>query len=282
MPHKEARFAAPDGLELYEQCWLPDSAPKAVVALAHGVNEHSGRYAELAEVLNQRGFALWAMDLRGHGRSAGPRAWVERFDDYLADLHVFLDRVRCGAPCERIFLMGHSMGGAIAALYAITRRPQLQGLILSAPALVIGGRVFPLLRHLAGVVSRLFPRLRLVRLGCRFVSRDPAVVERFRNDPLVYHGRFPVRTGAEILRSAARIGEQMEQVRLPLLILHGTGDVVTDAEGSRRLYARAASADKTLCLYPGLYHEVLSEPEKDRVRADLLNWLDKRCAARQC
>jgi len=282
MTHTDDWFATPDGLKLYEQRWLPEHCPRAVVALVHGVNEHSGRYAELAGVLGQHGYTLWAMDLRGHGRSEGPRAWVRCFDDYLADLDVFLERVRSKAPCERLFLLGHSMGGAIATLYAITRQPRLDGLILSAPALVIGGRVFPVLRRLAGLVSRLWPRLRLVRLGCRFISRDPAVVERFRNDPLVYHGRFPVRTGAEILRACARIGRQMERVRLPLLILHGTGDVVTDAEGSRRLYQRADSPDKTLHLYPGLYHEVLSEPEKDRVRADLLRWLERRCAGRAC
>jgi alpha-beta hydrolase superfamily lysophospholipase len=132
------------------------------------------------------------------------------------------------------------------------------------------------LRRLAAFFSVVWPTLRVTRMGCRFISRDLAVVEAFKNDPLVFHGRFPVRTGAEILRAAKRLQTSVEAVRLPLLILHGTADLVTDPNGSRQLYAGAASADKTLRLYPGLYHEVLSEPEREQVLADLLAWLDAR------
>ena len=166
------------------------------------------------------------------------------------------------------------MGGAVAALLAITRPPKIRGLILSAPAVLVAGGVFPVLRRLAAVASVVWPTLRLVRMGCRFISRDPAVVEAFRNDPLVFHGRFPVRTGAEILRAAKRIQLGMHDLQLPLLILHGTGDFVTDPKGSRLLAAHAGSTDKTLRLYTGLYHEVLSEPEREQVLADLLTWMD--------
>ena len=111
-------------------------------------------------------------------------------------------------------------------------------------------------------------------MGCSFLSRDPAVVEAFRNDPLVFHGGFPVRTGAEILRAASRLQTAAECLTLPLLVLHGTGDIVTDPHGSRLLVARASSTDKTLRLYPGLYHDLLHEPEREQVLADLLAWLD--------
>lgn len=274
MPHHENRFTARDGLQLYEQSWLPNREPRAVVVIIHGINEHSGRYAQLAANLNRHGYAVYTMDLRGHGRSAGPRALVRSFDDYLDDVEVLLERVADREPNKPIFLFGHSMGGAIVARLGITRPPKVRGLILSAPAVLIAGGVFPLLRRLAWLASIVWPTLRVTRMGCRFISRDPAVVEAFRNDPLVFHGRFPVRTGAEILANAKHLQTNASRLRLPLLIFHGTGDFVTDPQGSRLLASRAASSDKTLRLYEGFYHEVFSEPEREQVVADLLAWLD--------
>jgi len=274
MPFVEDFFSGRDGLRLYRCAWLPEAPPRAAVALVHGIHEHSGRYASLAGALNAHGYAVYAFDLRGHGRSAGQRAWIASFEELLDDVEVFLEQLRREAPGLPLFLLGHSMGGEVAAWLVITRQPCLDGLILSAPALGVGGKVFPVLRHLARFFSWLFPRLRLTRLGCRFMSRDPQVIEDFRNDPLVYHGKFPLRTGAEILRIIRRIQERMEEVQLPLLVMHGTRDFVTDCRGSRQLYERAASPDKTLHLYEGLYHEIFNEPERDQVIGDLIAWLN--------
>jgi acylglycerol lipase len=297
MLHHEDHFTARDGLRLYEQWWLPEEDARAVVVVVHGINEHGGRYARLADDLNRRGYAVCAMDLRGHGRSDGQRAWIGAFDEYLDDLDVLLGRVAARQPGKPVFLFGHSMGGAVVALSCIRRevgqvadlsatsedpvprtgwQPVLpiRGLVLSAPAVLVAGGVFPVLRRLASFASVVWPTLRLTRMGCRFISRDPAVVEAFRNDPLVFHGRFPVRTGAEILRAAKRIQVHAGELRLPLLVLHGTRDFVTDPRGSRLLCARAGAADRTLHLYEGLYHEILSEPEREKVLADLLAWLD--------
>jgi acylglycerol lipase len=276
MSHHEDRFIARDGLDLYEQWWLPGAEPAAAVVVVHGINEHSGRYARLADDLNRRGYAVYAMDLRGHGRSEGARVLVRSFDEYLDDVEILLDRVAGRQPGKPLFLLGHSMGGAIVALLGMLRPPKVRGLVLSGPSVVVAGGVFPVLRRLAALVSAVWPTLQLVRLGCWYISRDPAVVEAFKNDPLVFHDRFPVRTGAEILRAAKRIQMNMEQLRLPLLILQGGKDYVTDAEGARLLAARAGSTDKTLRLYPGLYHEVFSEPEREQVLADTLAWLDAR------
>jgi alpha-beta hydrolase superfamily lysophospholipase len=277
VPHQETRFAAADGLSLYEQSWLPDGDSRAVVVIVHGINEHSGRYARLANDLNRQGYGVYTMDLRGHGRSDGPRVMVRSFDDYLADVELLLRRVAEREPGKPLFLFGHSMGGAIVASLVIQRPPKVQGVILSSPALLIAGSVFPILRKLAGFFSRVWPSLRLVGIGCRFISHDQAVVEAFRNDPLVFHGKLPVRTGAELLRTADMIQKRMEAVALPLLILHGSSDYVTDPNGSRQMHARAQSGDKTLYIYDGLYHEVFSEPERKQAVADLLNWLSARC-----
>ena len=274
MPHHEDRFTARDGLGLYEQSWLPDRDPVAAVVVVHGINEHGGRYAKLADDLNRHGYAVYAMDLRGHGRSEGPRALIRTLDEYLDDVELLLKRVAIRQPGKPVFLFGHSMGGAIVALLGIVRPPPVRGLILSAPAVLVAGGGVPVLRRLAAMASMVWPTLRLVRMGCSRISRDPAVVEAFRNDPLVFHGRFPVRTGAEILRAAQRIQAGANRLTLPLLVLHGTGDAVTEPRGSRLLVARAGSANKTLRLYSGLYHEVLSEPEREQVVADLVAWLD--------
>jgi acylglycerol lipase len=168
------------------------------------------------------------------------------------------------------------MGGEVVTWFTIARQPKIDGLILSAPALLVGGKVFPVLRHLAAFFSRVLPRLALRRMGTRFMSRDPQVIQDFKNDPLVYHGKFAVRTGAEILRVVKQIRRGMEAVNVPLLIMHGTRDIVTDPNGSRQLYARASSTDKTLHLYPGLFHEIFNEPEREQVVGDLIEWIEKR------
>lgn len=276
MPHFEDRFFSRDGLSLYQQCWLPESECRAVLLVIHGINEHSGRYARFAADLNRQGYAVYGMDLRGHGKSNGERAWIASFDIFLDDIQILLDHVAHQQPEKPLFLLGHSMGGLIIAWLAITRQPQVSGLIFSGPAILVGGKVFPILRRLAAFFSLVWPKLRLVRIGCRFISRDPQVVEDFKNDPLVFHGRFPVRTGAEILRVAKQVQQRLAEIRLPFLVMHGTGDIVADANGSRLLYARASSADKTLQLYDGLYHEILSEPEREQVLNDLLAWLNAR------
>jgi alpha-beta hydrolase superfamily lysophospholipase len=273
----EQRFAAGDGLTLSYRRWLPLGEPRTVVAMVHGFCEHGGRYAAVAEKLCAHGYAVFALDLRGHGRSGGERLRIAAFDDYVDDLDAFLVHVAREQPGRPLFLLGHSMGGAIAVRLTLRRRSPIDGLILSAAALRIAGNVFPVLRKLARLMSRFWPRLRLVRLGDRMLSRDPQVVADFRSDPLVDHGKFPVRSGAEILGAAQAIQGQMESIEVPLLILHGTGDRLTDPRGSWELYVRARSADKTLKLYQGLYHDLLHEPEWEEVSDEILQWLGQRC-----
>jgi alpha-beta hydrolase superfamily lysophospholipase len=269
-------FPARDGLRLFERRWRPDGEPRGELLLVHGFVEHGGRYAPTAEALARRGFAVSAADLRGHGKSAGPRCWIRAFDEYLEDLDVSFDRTVRRAAGKPVFVLGHSLGGLIAVSWCIRRRGAPRGLILSGPVLQVGRQLFPWLRRLAGVGSVLFPRLRLTRMGGRKISRDPAIVAQFRDDPLVFHGRFPVRTGAEILRAGDLARAALEEVRVPLLILHGTADRVAAVEASQALFDRAGAADKTLRLYPDLYHEVLNEPEKVQVLADLIEWLERR------
>ncbi len=273
---REGYLPVGEKIELWFRWFQPASRPGACVLFIHGFTEHSGRYSELMRLLSDSGFGVLAADLRGHGRSAGGRTVIRRFAEYLADLEHAVQWLRAEVPETSLVVMGHSLGGLIAALWAANSSGKAQGLVLSAPAVQIGAGVFPLIRHLAALGSLIIPRVRLVRLGVRGLSQDPAVVQDFLQDPLVFHGRIPLRSGAEILRNARRLRQQAARISLPLLILHGTADRMTDPRGSQELFEKALSPDKTLRLYPGLYHDLFHEPQASRVYADLLDWLERR------
>lgn len=269
-------FDSTNGRHIFEQWWRPEGHPRAVVAICHGFAEHSGRYAEVAGYLNGRGYAVEALDLRGHGRSDGTRVFVRSFNEYLQDLSQFLENVRQRNPGVPVFLLGHSMGGGVATLFVLVRQPALSGVILSGPALQLGGGPQPLHRRLIFAAMSLFLRLRLPALPAAAVSRDPDVVRRYEEDPLVYRGGPTVGLARAGGRASARISRDMELFELPLLIVHGTEDKLVAAGGSEELHRRAQSLDKTLKLYNGLYHEVLNEPERLEVLGDIAAWLDQR------
>lgn len=256
------------GTELYAQWWLPEGEPRAVVAIVHGYAEHSGRYAQTAADLVARGYAVEAIDLRGHGHSSGERVFVESYEDYRADVDAFLDRVRTEHPNKKLFLLGHSMGGGVVTSYIIDRKPELDGVILSGAAMLARREEPP-----AGTPP---PPQRSGPLPADTISRDPAVVAAYENDPLVYRGAPPDRTGAAWADAYRAVQEGMPGIAYPLLILHGTDDKLVPYRGSVQLHEVARSADKTLKLYEGLYHEVLNEPERDLVVADIVAWLDTR------
>ncbi|HID77735.1 MAG TPA: alpha/beta hydrolase [Planctomycetaceae bacterium] len=277
MPYRMERFQAVDGIALHANVWLPSDPVRAVMLLVHGIVEHSGRYSELARRLNEGGCGVYGLDLRGHGRSEGKRLWIERFEQYVEDVSGAVEWLRSRHPAQPVFLFGHSMGGAVVLRFSLTRRPDVQGLVLSAPALKLATGVYPLLRHLAAVAGRLAPRLGLVRMSGACLSRDPQVVADFRQDPLVFRGRVPNRTAAEVLRIARWLSANLDGVEQPFIVYHGTGDRVTAVEGSRQLYARAVATDKTLRLYDGLYHDLWHEPEWEQLAADLSGWIAARC-----
>jgi alpha-beta hydrolase superfamily lysophospholipase len=262
-----------DGLWLFTQGWAPRAVPRARVVIVHGYAEHSGRYALLAARLVAEGYAVHTYDQRGYGRSEGRRAYVASFDRYGQDLHQFMAHVAAQSPPVPVFLFGHSMGGAVAACYVLDYAPPLAGLILSSPALRSNDA--PLLQRLARVVGTLAPTLPTLPLDRTLLSRDQAVVVQARQDPLNYHGRYLARTGAEIIRAMRRLEADGEHLALPLLLLHGTADRITDPAATAELYERVDATDKTLELYEGLYHETFNEPEKALVIEDLLLWLEE-------
>lgn len=277
MTSTETSFQTSDGLALFARRWLPAGEPRAAVAVLHGLAEHSGRYDHLARFLTGRGIAVHAFDGRAHGRSPGANAFIPSLDRYLEDVDHFMDMVKVASGNLPLFLFGHSMGGEIATLWSIERRPDdLAGLLLSGPAVAPGTDISPLMIRLAPLLGRLAPRLPTVKLDSEAISRDPAVVQAYDGDPLCYRGGTPARTGAELLQGIMRIQAGMEALHLPLLVMHGTADRLTNPAGSRQLHERAGTADKTLKLYEGFYHELINEPGKEQVMNDMLAWIEAR------
>ena len=276
METHEAAWESADGLQLFERSWRP-AQPKAAVVIIHGFAEHSGRYEHVVARLAARGYAVQALDLRGHGRSEGKRTFVRSMDEHTGDVERFLARIRERESGLPVFLLGHSMGGMIVALMLITSGDRgLRGAVLSGAAVRSTRGSARIVQLLLRALGRLFPRLPLAKLDGTLVSRDPTVVERYDNDPLVYRGRVPAGTARAMIHAGRKVTKEMEAISPPLLILHGSEDGLVDPEGSRDLYERAGSADKALKIYDGLYHEILNEPEQDEVLRDIIDWLDAR------
>lgn len=271
--HAEGALTTSDGVILYTQSWCA-AQPKATIALIHGIAEHSARYRHVGEYLAEHGYTVHTLDLRGHGRSPGKRMLVRQMDEHSNDVASFLTWVRQQASGSPLFLLGHSMGGLIVTYYVLSQSPQLTGVILSAPALKLAS-VSPMLIAVGRLIAKVAPALPMTTLDLAAISRDPVVLKANADDPLVHRGGIPAATGLAMVQAVAYVQRQMENFRLPLLIVQGTADRLVDPEGSKQLYARAQSTDKTLKLYEGLYHEVLNEPEKEQVMADMLAWLEQ-------
>ena len=262
------------GLVLFRQSWTPPEV-RAVVVLAHGASEHSGRYAWTAARLGERGYATYALDHRGHGRSEGPRAYIDRMDNAVADLDQLVDLAASRHPDVPLFLLGHSVGGCISIAYSIRHQHKLTALVLSAPLAALEAASF-VERLGARVLSMVAPRLGVLDIDATTVSRDPEVVRDYDSDPLNYRGKLPARTVAELASTVDRFPDDVARLRLPMLMLHGTEDRLVPIFGTEMVCERAGSGDKTLIRYEGLYHEVLNEPERDRVVTDVGDWLDAR------
>ncbi len=257
----------------------PSAARKGAVLIVHGVSEHSGRYQHVMRYLQDHGWTVYSYDQRGHGLSKGERGFIRRFDDLLDDLDLAMVRINERERGKPLFLLGHSMGGAVVLQYLLSRRPSLSGVILSGPAIRVPDNVSPGLRRIAGVISALMPRRAMIERGDGSdISRDPAAVKAYREDPLVYQGKMLVRTAAEILQATQSIQSRLDEINYPILILHGGADTVTDPAGSHKLYEDAVTHDKTLKIYDGFFHEVFNEIGKEQVLRDLVDWLDHRQA----
>ncbi|MCK0439834.1 alpha/beta hydrolase [Gordonia alkaliphila] len=249
----------------------PENDPIGVVALVHGLGEHAGRYGHVIDRLTAAGYVVIAPDHAGHGRSGGKRLGVSDFSDFGADLERVIASVqRDGLP---LYMLGHSMGGAIALDYALNHPDQLTGLVLSGPAVVPGDDLPPVMVKLAPVLGRLLPGLPATALPASGVSRDPQVVAAYEADPLVWHGKIPAGLGGALVGAMASFPERLPTLSVPTLALHGGSDVLANADGTRLIGELGGGSDVTTTIYPELYHEIFNEPEQEQVLDDVLAWL---------
>ena len=275
LDHKEASFDGVGGVRIFYQRWLPADYDRVMV-IAHGLGEHSGRYGNVVEYFTPRGFAVYALDHRGHGRSGGRRGHAGSFDDYLEDL----DRlVRIAAGDEEgkpLFLVGHSLGGLIALAYTLARPDRLDGLIVSSSALKLKVAVPGWKAALGKFFSRFIPTFTMgSELNPDDVSRDPAVVEAYKADPLV-HDRVSARFFQEFVGAMEKVGGDAHRLTLPSLVLQAGADRLVDPDGSREFFAKITNEDQELKIYEGLYHEIFNEKERGQVFADMERWLEGR------
>lgn len=279
MKHEEGFFNGVRDHRIYYQCWLPETDPRAVLLVVHGLAEHGGRYMNLVDHFLPLGYAVYAADHLGHGRSEGSRLHLERFTDYTDTLATFHQLIRGWQREKPVFLVGHSMGGLIGALYLLSRQGELAGAVFSGPALKPPDDISPVTLFAGRALSALMPRLGLIQLEAEGVSRDPAVVKAYESDPLVCRGKITARLGAEMIHAMGRIGAEASRIRIPLLILQGGADRLVDPSGAQMLHDKVASVNRTLILYDGLYHEIFNEPEHGRVLRDVEIWLERQSLA---
>lgn len=276
MIHSESRFTGCRGRSIFYQCWDPESAPRALLVLSHGLGEHSGRYPALAAYFVGHGFAVGGLDHNGHGASDGVPGDVQAFDDYVSDLAQLRDILVSRHPDIPVFLLAHSMGALVGASYLFQAQQQFDGAVMSGIPVKTGTHPGPLLQWLIRFFAVVAPRLGLTQLDAAGVSRDPEVVKNYIEDPLVYHGKLRARLLREFFAAIARLENEAGSLTLPLLLVHGGKDAMVLPESSRLIHAKAGSSDKTLSIYPELYHEVFNEPEREEVLAEVLDWLNTR------
>jgi len=273
MKHAEYSWKAADGLEMFAQSWAPEGTPKAVVALVHGLGEHSGRYPLLVERLPAAGYALSAFDLRGHGRTGGPRLYASSFEDLMGDIDRHIEQTRLRFPRIPLFLYGHSLGGEQVLYYVLRRSPPLDGVIATSPLLALGTPMSPLKVVGGKVLSRIAPRTIITtEVPWESLSRDPAVIERTKKDPLFQEG-VSVRLGTEFLRAGEWIRGQTAFPR-PLLLMQGTDDHHVSPKEAIA-FAERLSGDVTLKVWEGGRHELHNDLDKEKVADFVLAWMDK-------
>ncbi len=267
-------LAATDGVCLRFFAWQPMQSPvRGVVVITHGIRDYALRYQRFADQLTKQGFAVFAQDLRGHAHSGGDRQRFDSMARMVEDIDMIVNEAKLRHPNLPVYLYGHSLGGLITTAYALDHADKLSGVILSGAALKRPHSVSGFSAAIARVVASVAPGLKVVQVDDSEFSKDKSVMAALATDSLISRDKLPAATAAASLGAIADVQQRMEQLKLPLLVMYGTGDSVNPIEGSQALVQAAASSDKTLKSYTGVYHDMLNEPERDQISADVIAWL---------
>jgi alpha-beta hydrolase superfamily lysophospholipase len=273
MKLREWGWKSADGLEMFAQSWEPDETPRAVVCLVHGLGEHSGRYAHVGKAFVEAGFVLTGFDIRGHGKSGGPRGHTPSYDALMDDIDLFIHLVAGRYPGLPRFLYGHSLGGNFVINFALRCRPELVGVIATGPWLKLAFQPASSKVMLGKIMNNILPGFsQSSGLDTRALSHDPEVVNAYENDPLV-HDKISARLFLNVFESGLWALDHAAEIPLPLLLMHGGADRITSLEASRQ-FAASAGDKVTLRIWDGLYHEIHNEPEQGEVFTVMIDWMN--------
>lgn len=256
--------------ELFYQFWIPEGEPSASILIVHGLTGHSGRYEQLVSSFTESGYAIFGIDLPGHGRSSGEKVYVNNFKTYVSVIKEAVYRIKRLYPKRPLFLLGHSMGGLITTEYLTQENEQIAGAILSCPSIKTTKPVSRIKYLLSLFLSIVYPKFHIQKLN---TSNCKSLCES--SDPYVYRGRITARLSVEILKAMKRVLQNASQISTPLLILQSTNDLLVSPEGAQNLFQRISSEDKTIKMYTTQSHEMLSSKQNSTVYADLTRWLSK-------
>jgi alpha-beta hydrolase superfamily lysophospholipase len=262
------------GVNVFVRSWHPEGKPRAIVVINHGFKSHSAYYEWTAEQLTRNQMAVYALDMRGHGKSGGERLFVNAMAEYVDDLGKVVTLAKQREGTLPTFVLGHSAGGVVASIFMLDRQSEVSGFICESFAHEVPAPDFAL-AILKGIGS-VAPHAHVLKLKDEDFSRDPKAVERMKSDPLVSKEGYEAKTVAELVRADERLKKEFSRITLPLLILHGTADHATKPHGSQVFHDTASSADKTLKLYEGYFHDLLNDVGKERVMADISEWIVTR------
>ncbi|HVQ49541.1 MAG TPA: lysophospholipase [Mycobacterium sp.] len=272
----ERSFDGVGGVRIVYDVWTPDTDPRGVVVLAHGLGEHARRYDHVAQRFGESGLITYALDHRGHGRSGGKRVYLRDISEYTDDFHTLVGIAAGDHPGLKLVVLGHSMGGAIVFTYGVEHPDDYTAMVLSGPVVATQDAVSPVKMFVAKMLGKIAPGLPVEELPADAVSRDPEVVAAYIADPLVHHGKIPAGIARAFLGIAETMPQRAGALTAPLLVVHGEQDKLVPADGSRHLVECVGSTDVHLKVYPELYHEVFNEPERAVVLDDVASWIEVR------
>src|SRR4051812_37314956 len=273
MQSQTSTFENKTGLSIFTRTWLPDQTIRGVIVIVHGLNSHSGYYQWVAEQFTAQDYAVYALDLEGHGQSEGERFYVQSIYDYVDEVDELVDIAKAANQGLPVFVLGHSAGGVVSCLYALDHQEKINGLICESFAYQLPAPDFAL-AVLKGL-SHLAPHLHTIKLKNEDFSRNPTVVEFMNNDPLIAGESQPTKTMEQLVLADERLKKEFPLITLPVLILHGTKDNAAKYSGSQFFYDNVGASDKTIKLYDGHYHDLLNDVDKEKVMADVEEWIIK-------
>ena len=267
-------FEVNGGLRVFYRNWKTAGNPKAVVVIVPGLNSHSGYYQWAAEQLTASSYEVYAIDMRGRGNSDGDRYYIQDYNDFIGDIDQLVNIAKTAHSNLPVFLLGHSAGGVLSAVYTLEHQDKLKGFICEDFAFQVPAPDFAL--AVIKGISHLAPHAHVLKLRNEDFSRNASVVDAMNNDPLIANEVQSTKTIQQLVLADERLKAGMRSIELPLLIMHGTADKVTKLSGSQYFYDNAGSKDKTIMLYEGHYHDLLNDVDKQIVMADILQWLNTR------